>query len=68
MEVSVMKWSFLSLAAGVVLLLVADFLAFHDLFEPHTVRDWLMLAGSGLAVLALIDRTVTGSRALRPRG
>jgi hypothetical protein len=68
MEVSVMKWSILSLAAGVVLLLVADFLAFHDLFEPHTVRDWLMLAGSGLAVLALIDRTVTGSRALRPRG
>jgi hypothetical protein len=49
-----MKWSMWSLAAGVVLLLLADFLAFHDLFEPHTVRDWLMLAGSALAIVALV--------------
>jgi hypothetical protein len=49
-----MKWSTLSLAAAVVLLLLADFLAFHDLFEPHTVRDWLMLAASALAVIALV--------------
>jgi hypothetical protein len=49
-----MKWSTLSLAAAVVLLLLADFLAFHDLFEAHSVRDWLMLAGSALAVIALV--------------
>lgn len=30
-----MKWSMLSLAAAVILLLLADVLAFHDLFEPH---------------------------------
>jgi hypothetical protein len=63
-----MKWSIVLLAAAVILLLAADFLAFHDLFEPHTVRDWLMLAGSGLAVLALVDRTVTGSRTIGRRG
>jgi hypothetical protein len=42
-----------SLAAAVVLLLLADLLAFHDLFEPHTVRDWLMLAATALAVVGL---------------
>lgn len=48
-----MKWPTISLAVAVVLLLFADFLAFHDLFEPHTIRDWAMLAGSALAVGAL---------------
>ena len=43
-----------SLAAVVVLLLLADTLAFHDLFEPHTVRDWMMLAASVLAMAALV--------------
>jgi len=56
-----MKWSILSLAAAVVLLLLADALAFHDLFEPHTVRDWLMLVGSGLLIIGLI----AGSTSLR---
>ena len=51
-----MRWSMVSLAAAVALLLVADFLAFHDLFEPHTVRDWLVLVASGLAVVGLADR------------
>jgi hypothetical protein len=55
-----MKWPMLVLAAAVVVLLLADALAFHDLFEPHTVRDWLMLAGSALAVVALLG----GSRRL----
>ncbi len=49
-----MKWSIVSLAAAVVLLLLADMLAFHDLFEPHTVRDWMMLAASVLAMAALV--------------
>ncbi len=31
---------------AIVVLLVVDWLAFHDLFEPHTVRDYLTLAGS----------------------
>lgn len=48
-----MRWSMVSLAAAVVLLLLADLLAFHDLFEPHTVRDWLMLAATALAVVGL---------------
>lgn len=48
-----MKWANVSLAGAVVLLLLADLLAFHDLFEPHTLRDWLMLAGSALAVISL---------------
>lgn len=57
-----MNWSMSSLAAALVLLLLADFLAFHDLFEPHTVRDWLMLAASALVVVAL----ATSARRLGP--
>jgi len=63
-----MKWWVMSLAAGVVLLLIADALAFHDLLEPHTVRDWLMLAGSALAVAALLGGPVGKLRAVRDRG
>ncbi len=37
-----MKWTLMALGAAVVLLLAADLLAFHDLFEPHTGTDWLM--------------------------
>ncbi len=29
-----------------LLLLVVNWLAFHDFFEPHTLRDWLMLLAS----------------------
>jgi hypothetical protein len=61
-----MKWSMLSLAAAVVLLLVADVLAFHDLFEPHTVRDWLMLAGTALAIVALAAGSAGLLRHYRP--
>lgn len=52
-----MKTSLLLLAGAVALLLFADALAFHDLFEPHTVRDWAMLAGSALVVLGLAARS-----------
>lgn len=47
-----MKWTMLALGATVVLLLLADFLAFHDLFEPHTGTEWVVLAASVLAVVA----------------
>lgn len=53
-----MKWSTWAVGAAVVLLLLADFLAFHDLFEPHTIRDWLMLAGSLLAILGFAGWSV----------
>jgi len=63
-----MKWWVMSLAAGVVLLLIADALAFHDLLEPHTVRDWLMLAGSALTVVDLALGSAGRPRAADRRG
>ena len=58
-----MRWSTLMLGLAVLLLLLADALAFHDLFEPHTVRDWMMLAASLLAVAGLVGLSVDGLRA-----
>jgi len=49
-----MKWSQVSLGAAVILLLIADALAFHDVLEPHSVRDWMMLAATALAVVGLV--------------
>ena len=40
-------------ASAIVVLLVVDWLAFHDLFEPHTARDYLTLVGSLLAFASL---------------
>jgi hypothetical protein len=40
----------LIVTAGLLLLFV-DWLAFHDVFEPHTVRDWLLLIASALVFL-----------------
>jgi len=34
-----------------LLLLVVNWLAFHDFREPHTMRDWLMLVASALVLL-----------------
>lgn len=34
-----------------LLLLFVDWLAFHDLREVHTIRDWLMLIASILVFL-----------------
>ncbi|MFL5677114.1 MAG: hypothetical protein ACJ77X_05685, partial [Chloroflexota bacterium] len=48
-----MKWSQVALGGALILLLLADLLAFHDIFEPHSVRDWMMLAATALAVLGL---------------
>jgi hypothetical protein len=57
-----MKWSLLALGATVVLLLLADFLAFHDLFEPHTGTEWLVLAASVLAIVAFAGVSMTRLR------
>ena len=56
-----MKWPIPVLALAALILVAADALAFHDLLEPHTVTDWLMLAASALVVLALAG-TVLGPR------
>ena len=53
-----MKWSTVSLAVAVALLLLADVLAFHDLFEPHTMRHWMMLLASVFAVVSLVFGSV----------
>jgi len=40
----------LVLAASLLLLFV-NWLAFHDIREPHTARDWLLLMASVLVFL-----------------
>ena len=40
-------------ATAVLMLLAVNFLAFHDVFEAHTVRDYLTLVAS-LLVFALV--------------
>ena len=44
----------LIMVAASLLLLAVDWLAFHDLREPHTVRDWLMLVASALVFLQFV--------------
>ena len=44
-----MKWEWLLLITVVVLLALVDLLTFHDVFEPHSARDWMVLAASILA-------------------
>lgn len=39
------------MAVATLLLLAVNWLAFHDIYEPHTVRDWLMLLASVLVLL-----------------
>jgi hypothetical protein len=41
----------LLMIAASFLLLVVNWLAFHDFREAHTVRDWLMLAASVLVFI-----------------
>jgi len=41
----------LLLGAAVVLLMIVDWFAFHDFFEPHTFRDYLTLFASALVFL-----------------
>jgi protein-S-isoprenylcysteine O-methyltransferase Ste14 len=63
-----MRQSTLVLVAALALLLVADVLAFHDLFEPHSFRDWLMLAGTVLVAVGLAGRITEPSDATARRG
>ncbi len=63
-----MKWSMVSLAAAVILLLLADALAFHDVFEPHSARDWLMLAGSALVVIGVAGSSLNRFGPIGRRG
>ncbi len=37
--------------AASILLLMVNWLAFHDLREAHTLRDWLMLVASVLVLV-----------------
>jgi hypothetical protein len=45
------RWDVVLLGATVVLLLAADFLAFHDGFEPHTIRDWLVVSATAIVLV-----------------
>jgi hypothetical protein len=58
-----MRWPLVVLGMVVVLLALADLLAFHDLFESHTGTEWIVLAASVLAVVALAGESVGRSRA-----
>jgi len=46
-----MKLDDLLILTASILLLVVNWLAFHDLHELHTVRDWLMLFASVVVLL-----------------
>ena len=54
----------ITLAAASLILLAVDWLTFHDLFEPHTVRDYLTLAAS-LLVFACLAVSVLPSHKVR---
>jgi hypothetical protein len=41
----------LLMIAASLLLLVVNWLAFHDIREAHSLRDWLMLVASALVFL-----------------
>jgi hypothetical protein len=60
-----MRWDVMLLAATVVLLLAADLLAFHDLFEPHTIRDWLVLSATAIVLVYGVRVARTPSRSAR---
>lgn len=60
---SSMRWTQLALGATVILLLLADFLAFHDLFEPHTGTEWLILAATVFAAASFVGAAADWRRA-----
>lgn len=48
MRMNILNTDSLLIVAASLLLLVVNWLAFHDFREAHTVRDWLMLLASVL--------------------
>jgi hypothetical protein len=44
----------LTLGAAAVLLIAVDWLAFHDIREPHTFRDYLTLVASILVIVRVV--------------
>jgi hypothetical protein len=50
-EVEMISSDNLIMLAATLLLVFVDWLAFHDVLEPHTGRDWLMLLASALVFL-----------------
>lgn len=46
-----MQLNKLLMIAIVVLLFAVNWLTFHDFFEPHTLRDWLLVAASLLVFI-----------------
>ena len=60
-------WASLLGIAIAVILLAVDFLAFHDVAEVHTLRDWLTLFAS-LLVFVYLAKDVLSSYQLRSRG
>lgn len=44
----------LLIIAASFLLLVVNWLAFHDIREAHTMRDWLMLVASALVLIQFV--------------
>jgi len=51
----------LMIGAG-LLLLVVNWLAFHDFREAHTVRNWLMLVASALVFIHFVREFLTRNR------
>ena len=55
-------------AAVIALLLIGvDWLAFHDLAEAHTLRDWLTLLASAL-VLIYLAGDIASQKSIGPDG
>ena len=57
----------LIVAAAILILLAVDWLTFHDLLEPHTVRDYLTLAASLLVFVYFGLGLRPGARPTAPR-
>lgn len=63
-----MRWAMVALGAAMLVLGLADMLAFHDLFEPHAARDWMMLAATLLLVMGVAGIVIVWVRERRPTG
>jgi len=57
----------LIVAATILILLAVDWLTFHDLLEPHSVRDYLTLAASLLVFSYLGLDVLLGDKPTAPR-